>query len=250
MPARPPDDREARKRGAGVKVAIVGLSGDGSNVPWDDPSWEVWGLNGAHLRDGLFRRPDGTLRADAWFQLHPPGCLDACEIDWMDLLDGGRIGSCVPTYVLPDHLAHWQERYPRADALGMLLPYPLADIRSAFQGGWFANTFCLEVALALHRGATDIALYGTDCCGYGRELAVERPALAFWMGVVAASGTTLTNGCATFGYGAANPVYGADYLDEARAAARLTELILSDRRELDTENLDTLSAVEAVAGAL
>lgn len=227
-----------------MKAAIVGLSGDGANVPWDDPEWQVWGLNGGHMRGGLFLRPDGRFRADRWFQMHPPNCCDPGELDWLQRLDDGDVPP-VPTYVRAVDMAHWTATYPKAAEAGLFLPYPEKDIAEQFPGCWFANTFCLEIALALSQGATEIGLFGTECAGWGREVAVERPAVAFWMGLICGAGVGLVNGNETLFYGLENPRYGLDYWPEARKAAELTERVLPPVAPFNDENLDTVAAVDA-----
>lgn len=235
-----------------VKFAIVGFACDGSRVPWDDPTWEIWGLNSGHLRPGLFLRPDGRFRADRWFQIHPPFANDPGEIDWLERLDAraqaGEDG--VLTYVRPEDMAHWKRAYPHAARASLLVPFPINLIRAEFPGGWFANTFCLEIALALHWRATEIALHGVECTTYGREVAVERPAVAFWMGACWAYGVQLTIGMDTMSYGPAAPAYGFDYWAEARRAAEITAMVLPPRADLDAENLDTIAAVDTAEDAL
>lgn len=232
-----------------MKVAIVGLADTGREAPWDDPSWAIWGLNGGHLRTpGFFVRVQGervSFRANRWFQIHPPDACDADERDWLQRLNDGDVPP-VPTYVRPDDLAHWTAVYPLAAAAGLFVPYPIATIRKQFFGCWFANTFCLEAALAITEGATEIGFYGVECGGYGRELAVERPAVSQWMGICTGLGLTVhvPKDC-TLSYGAAQPIYGFDYFAEARRAAELTTLLLPPLPDLDTVNLDTLTAVDA-----
>lgn len=221
-----------------MKIAIVGLGETGADAPWDDPAWKIWGLNGGHR--GRFRRPDRSLRADVWFQIHPPEACDDSELDWMR-----RLGDDVhvPTYVRPEDLQYWADLNPKAAALALLWPYPIEQVREAFPGGWFANTFCLEMAWAILQGATDIGLYGVECGNYGRELAVERPAVAYWMGVAHGHGVMVRlPQTTTLHY---TPIYGFDYWPEARRAAELTEMLLPPREDLDRVNLDTIAAVDA-----
>lgn len=243
-------------------VAIVGLADTGRDAPWDDPTWEVWGLNGGHLRTpGFFVRVNGarfggprvSFRADRWFQIHPPTACDLDELDWFQRLNDGDVPP-VRTYVRPVDLAYWSKAYPQAAAAQLLVPFPIDVVRHEFAGGWFANTFCLEAALAIAEGATAIGFFGVECGGYGRELAVERPAVAEWIGICRGLGLTvhLPHAC-TLTYGKlddANPIYGFDYFTEARRAAELTALLLPPLPDLDTVNLDTPAAVAAAEDAV
>lgn len=221
-----------------MKIAIVGLASTGQQAPWDDPSWEIWGLNGGHRAHGLFTRPDGTLRADRWFQIHPPEACDASEREWLQLLDAGVYD--VPTYVRAADLPFWSTTYPSAAARGRFVPFPAPPPAAR----WLANTFCLEIWFAGTLGATDIGLYGVECGGYGRELVVERPAVAYWMGIAAANGVQVHGVNATL-YPYA-PIYGLEYWAEARLAAEITALVLPKLPGVsDAVNLDTVAAVDA-----
>lgn len=225
-----------------MKVAIIGFGPTYIHAPWDDRSWQIWGLNGGHRLPNGHARPSGEFRADMWFQIHPPEGCNAHELEWMHLLDEGRYD--VPTYVRQEDVEHWGSIYKSAAARHLFVPFPADSIRGQFKGGWFANTFCLEMALCVWQGdVSDVALYGIECSCYGREVAVERPAVAYWQGVLAAEGIRLhvPEGCTLAPYA---PIYGLDYWDEARVAAAVTERVLPPRAEFDRVNLDTVAAVE------
>lgn len=226
------------------KVVVLGLGWGLDAAPFDDPSWEIWGLNGGH-RNGRIAAALDAGRIARWFQIHPPDACDASEREWFAVEDAaiaaGR--SPVPIYVLPADLDAWRAVAPLVD----LRPYPVDAVRAAFPHGWFANTFCLEAALALVEGVTDVAFLGCECGGYGRELVVERAAVSRWIGYVEVLGRAHLHAETTLGYA---PLYGVDYWDEARAAAAIVERILPlDQSEmageLDGVNLDTVAAVDA-----
>lgn len=223
------------------RVAIVGFGEGRTQAPYDDPSWEVWGLNAGHRVPRAWLK-DGRLRAKSWFQIHPPAGCDAGEREFLNLLNFGHFD--VPTYVQPQCLDEWRALYPHAALRGLLLPYPIDAVKAEFPGGWFANTFCLQIALALHQGVDEVGLFGVELAGYGRELAVERPAVAYWMGVCAALDVSLTVAAQSFfPY---PEVYGFDYWQEAKRAASLTEMVLPALDRLsDGENFDTLTQIKA-----
>ena len=229
-----------------MKIAIVGYAGTNVHAPWDDDTWEVWGLNGAHLIEPFIQRDERgliSLRANRWFQIHPPNCTDKYERNWLEVLDEvGMRGQTMLTYVRAEDIPEWVRRYPNAER--SLAPYPADALALAREYGWVTNTFCLEVALALSLGATDIGLYGVECGGYGRELAVEGRGLAYWIGIAMARGVTLHFPpiSTMMPY---EPVYGFDYWDEAKLAADLTSMLLPIREETNTVNLDTPDAVQA-----
>lgn len=226
-----------------MKIALVGFDPlTREDAPWDDPQWEIWGINSGHLMRGCHRRPDLTFRADRWFQIHPPTACDKGEIDWLARLDAGEYS--VPTYVRPDDMAHWRERFPSAAERGLFRPYPIVTIRTAFHGDWLVNSFCLMAAFAIHERCTDLGFYGTECRSLGRELAVERAGITYWMGVARAMGIEvhLPDHSTLAPW---KEVYGFDYWDEATEAARRTELSIDTTTRLNACNLDTLAAVQA-----
>ena len=56
------------------KLAIVGMAKTSRNrVPWEDPDFEIWGLNEAYF--GGHKDAEGIQpffkRWDRWFQMHP-----------------------------------------------------------------------------------------------------------------------------------------------------------------------------------
>lgn len=224
----------------GLKVAIVGLAGTASLTPWDDASWEVWGLNAGHLAGHLFRRADGTFRADRWFQIHPPEGCNAAEVDWFAQLEAGVYD--VPTYVRAADLGYWSSRYPTAAKRGRLVPFPADELADYLAAGWVVNTFCLEMALALHLGAEEVALFGVECGSFGREVVVERPGVAYWLGILASHGVQLDVAAGTlYPY---KELYGLEYWAEAQKAAEITDLVFPGSHG-GGENLDTVAQVVA-----
>lgn len=224
-----------------MKVALVGLGSDETHVPWDDDTWTIWGLNGAHRRPNFFMRPNGDLRADAWFQIHPPFACDKSELDWLRLVNE-NVECTVPTYVLPADLPYWSATYPSAAECGLFLPYPVDEVRERFPTGWLANTFCLQAALAIMQGATALGFFGIECTSYGREVAVERPAVMWWQGYATACGIEVLVDSAVGPY---PQIYGVEFWQEARRAAEITEMILPHQELFEGVNLDTVAAVDA-----
>ncbi len=230
----------------GFSVAIIGMAWPGwtGHGVLDSSQWdEVWGLNGAHLVSGLHRRLDGGFRADRWFQIHPMECCDQSEHDWMRALAVGEVPP-VPTYVRAEDLLKWAQRYP--GVAPHLRVYPDLPMSKA---GWLANTFCLEIVLALSLNVTRLGVFGCECRAYGRELVVERPGMAFWLGIAAGQGVRLE--LAHYDESTLVPYpfkYGLDYFEEARYAATITQAVLPAHADLNAENLDTIAAVDAAWG--
>ena len=124
------------------KVAIVGRAPSTLHlVPYDDPSWEVWGLSNA-ASAGMVKR------WNAWFELHP---FDSMQHKWpKDYLAWLKEDHGKPVYIGAEH-----EACPHGTV------YPWRKVLDKF-GRYFNNSIAEMVALAILEGATDLAIYGVD----------------------------------------------------------------------------------------
>lgn len=152
-----------------LKVAIIGTCPSSMNLaPFDDPSWEIWGLNTLHS----FNLP----RWDRWFDLHPPewtkGVQEGRQWAWLTA-DHGK-----PVYMQEAH-----QDVPNSRQ------FPLAEITSRF-GGYFTNTVSLMMAFAMLEGAKEIGLYGVDMA-QTPEYASQRPSCEYFIGLARGMGITV-----------------------------------------------------------
>lgn len=190
------------------KLAILGGSNlSRSSAPLDDPEWEVWSLNNLWPKDAK-----GRTRADRWFELHP---MDVQSPD-----DMGIINSCpMPLYVL--------ELYPEI-ANPNAVRFPWERLEAMEIPRFFPCTFCYQIALALADGWTEIGLFGVDLqMGSGRERALERAGVAFWLGAAMGSGVTVNLPETVKGHGLISLPYryGYDYHEEKAWVDRWVETI-------------------------
>lgn len=240
------------------QIVIAGLSYNAERFPAAAKiirtADEVWGLNAGHLSPMMW---DGSrFLATRWFQIHPARGCDTREHNFFTTFAEHP----VKTYVHPDAVEYWKTNYPACT--DYVVPFPAETIKVLRHYGFVANTFCLELALAIQeaqervnlqmtateiatamRDAADIYLMGIECACYGRELAVERAGLAYWCGIAAANQIRIHYAMDTLW--AYPEVYGIDYWDEARRAAQITDWLLPSKDGVtNTVNLDTLDAVE------
>lgn len=143
------------------KIALVGTSGTGNRAPYEDPSWEIWGVSA---------RADYVTRADRWFELHR---LDGEPKEWADL---------------------WRENLAKqiedVDALYMIWPeplhksvvrYPVDHILARFGTFNMTSTFSWMMALAIDELRPEgkkpipgqIAIFGVEM-EYGTEYRQQR----------------------------------------------------------------------------
>ena len=155
------------------KVALVGLAPGWEAAPFGDPAWEVWSVNDGYRLFG----PDRPCTR--WFELHGDSSLTRARRapDHFDRLREMEI----PVYYL--HGA------PPAPKALRLRPDQLALVGRDY----FACTVAYMIALALHEGFGEIALYGLPLLA-NREVVVERPCVTWWLGLAEGRGVTVTVG--------------------------------------------------------
>ena len=121
-----------------MKVAIVGLAQETHDLaPWDDPTWEKWGLpwdsEGWAKCSRLFELHDlRLLQSEA--SKRPAGYLTRLHEAW------------VPLYT--------QDYY----TFGMR--YPFDAVAKTLGRAYWNSSIAYAMALAIHEGATEIGVYG------------------------------------------------------------------------------------------
>ena len=164
------------QKGWKKRLAIVGFADSKKDAPYDDPTWEIWGLNDLHNSIKRFTR---------WFDIHtvdninedvklgrsPP---DRCGI-------GGLARLNVPVYM--------QLKDPNVPNS---IEYPLQEILETFKNltgkRYFTNSISYMIAYALWEGIVsgrqwdEIQIYGVDMA-VGPEYIAQRPSCEYWIGV-------------------------------------------------------------------
>ena len=70
-------------------------------------------------------------------------------------------------------------------------PYPLDEIINFFRTDYFNSTIDYALALAIHRGFSEIHLYGINCLHYA-DYARQKPSAEFWIGQAMGRGIRVT----------------------------------------------------------
>lgn len=181
------------------KVALVGWWQETRElVPWDDPSFEIWGLNEAYARPWM-------KRWDRWFQVHGRWNFsrlnnpnDPNHFEWLKaqkaVADGG-----FPIYMQRE----WTDipastRFPLEDITQAYLAPYIKRLR--FPGtekeleedtkGYYTSSVALMVAFALHEGFKEIHFYGFTM-GSDTEYKYQRINGEFWIGLCAGRGVKI-----------------------------------------------------------
>lgn len=156
------------------KIGIVGFTATRKDAPYDDPEWELWGLNNLWHFDDVI-----TARFTAWFDLHDEGTVrdDPKHVEW---LQAGADG-------LPVFMHHPQDDFPSA------MLYPADDMMKRF-APYFTNSVSWMTALAIavlearaeHHGwdltECEIGVWGIDMAD-STEYGSQRPSCEYFLGV-------------------------------------------------------------------
>lgn len=172
------------------KIAIVAKAPSTRDLaPYDDPSWEIWGLGD----QAMPTYPNQIKKWDRWFEIHD--------------LDSGfkRWRSDYVEWLKQDHGKPLYINAPNAEVPSAVV-YPKREVFEWFdklmqnQEGqpvhYFTNSVSWMLALAIHEGATEIALFGVDMAQHGTglksEYAHQRPSVELWLGIAAGKGIKVT----------------------------------------------------------
>jgi len=158
------------------KVIIMGFApSTRCDTPFDDESFEVWGLN------DLYRC---IPRADRWFEMHTREVIENHPYY------GGKhlkeLQDCqIPIYMQQVHpdIPH-SMRYPIEQMtryfFGDDIPEGTSD-KDTLYYSYFTNTVSYMMALAIYEGYEEIHLYGVDMCA-DSEYSHQRPSVEYFIG--------------------------------------------------------------------
>jgi hypothetical protein len=160
------------------KVAIIGKASNSQMLaPYDDESWEIWGLSNAYM---------DIPRWNVWFELHDweyHRRVNPEHYNWL-MQDHKK-----PIYAFDKnyHNAPCAVQFPIMDALHMF--GDLFNGQSEFK--YWTNSPSYMMALAILQGATHIGLWGVDMA-MNDEYAYQRPSCELMIGVCLAKGIRVT----------------------------------------------------------
>jgi len=144
---------------APLKVALIGTAPSSRMLaPFNDPSWQIWACSPGN---------QGQLpRVDIWFELHgnllwPENIsYGAPYLEWLKTLT-------IPVMMQDNKLV------PNAT------PFPMREMVDKFGPDFFTSSFAWMMALAIDRGAKEIALFGIDMASR-EEYILQRPGFYYF----------------------------------------------------------------------
>ena len=162
------------------KVAIVGFAESSWRLaPWDDPTWEIWGLNGLHK---VIKWNDRITR---WFQIHPKNSV------FGEGKGGGKEHvEFLKSLKIPVYMTQHYDEIPTSVA------YPLKEISEWFSIGrdnerhpYLSNSISEMMALLAYeivmgiRGPVDeVGVWGVDM-SHSSEYSFQKPSCEFYLGI-------------------------------------------------------------------
>jgi hypothetical protein len=173
------------------RIAICGTAPTWTQIPWDDPTLEIWALNDMHVLN--------LPRADRWYDLHP---IDRM---WFRPENKQVFAGDVPAgyFVRPANHLQWLKAQTipvyvqDAAALGSpnARTFPKAEIEAKF-GRTFASSPAWMIAHALLEGVTELHIYGIHLATEW-EYQKQKPNMTFLLGLAAGLGVrvVLPKGC-------------------------------------------------------
>ena len=161
---------------AARKIALVGTAASGEHAPYDDPSWEIWGVSS---------KAKYVTRADRWFELHRlSGEPNEWMARWRDQL--ADVAKDAPLFML----------YPSIEGA---IAYPFDHITARFGTYFMTSSFAWMMALAIDelRPADgppvggEIAIFGVDM-EYGSEYVQQRVGFRHFLDLARSWGIGIT----------------------------------------------------------
>jgi len=148
-----------------TKVAIVGFAAHRDQAPFNDPSYEIWGLNELYMY---------IPRYDRWFELHDLNNPVAGQ------RNPGKHREWLRNANIPIYMQEKYEDIPNA------VTYPKDAIIEKF-GRYFTNSISWMIALAISEGFETIDLYGVDMA-QDEEHMKQRPSVEYFVGLARGMG--------------------------------------------------------------
>lgn len=159
------------------KVCILGYAPHVNEAPFNDETWEMWGIN------SLYRQLQNIplSRFSAWFEIHSIEFLSN-RADKKATEDHFKILS---TLKCPLYMKDHYDLFPTS------IKYPIENVLEELKcSPYFTNTISYMIALAVVKGYTDIAIYGVDMA-VGSEYEHQRPSCEYFMGIAEGRGCNI-----------------------------------------------------------
>jgi len=162
------------------KVAIVAFSKTTRHfAPFDDPTWEIWGLNEEY-------RFQWMRRWDRWFQIHPyldfmrqGNPNDPKHPEWLRAQKPLGEPKAFPIYM--------QDQFADVPAS---IKFPLDEIERDLGINYYCSSISYMLGLAAWMGYKEVGMYGVEMAS-DTEYKYQRPNGEFWIGFMMGRGVKI-----------------------------------------------------------
>ena len=167
------------------KIAILGFGRTVKDCPWQDPSWELWGMNGFHRA----AEPDFGITASEdrytlWFDMHTVEYTR--EYSKQTGTDGKQEAWLKEPHRFPILMLDANPEFPS------VAPYPIEEVVKKLGRDYFTSTVAYALALALCApDVAEIGCWGIDLV-HSTEYGDQRPCAEYWIGRAEAAGIKIT----------------------------------------------------------
>lgn len=158
-----------------TKVAILGFTETWRLAPFQDPDFEIWGLNELYMF---------IPRWDRWFEIHDRAIYQNDRNRTHEHILRLQQMTC-PIYMQQ----HW-------DDIPASVPYPLQAMSQMFPNPcpealpYYNNSISYMLALAIAEGFKEIHIYGVDM-SHDTEYMNQRPSCEYFIGIAQGMGIKL-----------------------------------------------------------
>lgn len=188
----PPDDTPAAVSSPSApvetrhrKVAILGFGATAKDCPWQDPSWELWAMNGwwrAAEPDHGVKAPED--RYTLWFDMHTLEYTR--EYGQLAKIDGLQEAWLRKEHPFPIFMLDAEPGLPS------VVRFPIEGLITTLGRDYFTSTVAYAIAFALAQdNIAEIGLWGIDLT-HDTEYADQRPCAEYWIGRAEARGIKVT----------------------------------------------------------
>ncbi len=153
------------------KLAIIGTAPSSIHLaPYNNPDYEIWGLNGVYSYIDFANITNITR----WFDIHSMECIKEIYTSTHYAYGSGYL-EWIKNLTIPIYMQEVFEEVPTS------VKYPLEEILARFPRKYFTNSISWMLALAIYEGYEDISIYGVDMAT-ASEYACQRPSCEYFIG--------------------------------------------------------------------
>ncbi len=152
------------------KIAIIGWAGTSRDLaPWNDPTWEKWGLN------TMAQHLPYAQNMQRLYQVHDADCVRADITEEPAYWEWMTKNQTIPIYM----------HFPQPE-IPMAVQYPTEEILKKYRH-YITNTVSWMIAHAIEEGADSIGVWGVDMAA-ASEYAAQRPSCEYFLGLAEGRG--------------------------------------------------------------